>query len=40
LEDVARAMKGVEVESKEIWHDGDEDEVDDAGSVTTAPSVT
>ncbi|KAF2652470.1 hypothetical protein K491DRAFT_604813 [Lophiostoma macrostomum CBS 122681] len=38
LEDVARAMKGVEVESKEIWHDGDE--VDDAGSVTTAPSVT
>jgi hypothetical protein len=40
LEEVARAMKGVEVESKEIWHDGDEDEVDDAGSVTTAPSVT
>lgn len=37
LEDVARAMKGVEVESKEIWHDG---ESVDTASITTAPSVT
>lgn len=37
LEEVARAMKGVEVESKEIWHDGDSA---DTGSVTTAPSIT
>jgi len=37
LEEVARAMKGVEVESKEIWHDGDSAEM---GSVGTAPSVT
>ena len=38
LEDVARAMKGVEVESKEIWHDGDGEAVDEEGSVTTAHS--
>ncbi|KAF2872650.1 hypothetical protein BDV95DRAFT_628240 [Massariosphaeria phaeospora] len=37
LEDVARAMKGVEAESKEIWHDG---ESEDTASVATAPSVT
>ncbi|PSN68720.1 hypothetical protein BS50DRAFT_571927 [Corynespora cassiicola Philippines] len=37
LEDVARAMKGVEVESKEIWHDGESVET---ASVNTAPSVT
>jgi hypothetical protein len=37
LEEVARAMKGVEVESKEIWHDGDSA---DTGSIGTAPSVT
>ena len=36
LEEVARAMKTVEVESKEIWH---EDSAETA-SVTTAPSVT
>ncbi|KAF2635928.1 hypothetical protein P280DRAFT_167395 [Massarina eburnea CBS 473.64] len=36
LEEVARAMKGVESESKEIWGQ----ESADAGSVTTAPSVT
>ena len=38
LEEVAKAMKGVEVESQEIWHD--KESVDDAGSITTAPSVT
>jgi hypothetical protein len=38
LEEVARAMKGVELESKEIWHSGES--VDDTGSVTTASSVT
>ncbi|KAF2692099.1 hypothetical protein K458DRAFT_286781 [Lentithecium fluviatile CBS 122367] len=37
LEEVARAMKGVESESKEIWKDGDSA---DTASVTTAPSVT
>ncbi|KAF2704771.1 hypothetical protein K504DRAFT_472103 [Pleomassaria siparia CBS 279.74] len=37
LEEVARAMKGVEVESKEIWHDGDSA---DTASVTTAQSGT
>lgn len=37
LEDVARAMKGVEKESQEIWHDK---ESIDTASVTTAPSVT
>ncbi|CAI6338193.1 unnamed protein product [Periconia digitata] len=36
LEEVAKAMKGVESESKEIWRDG---ESGDAGSVTTAPSM-
>lgn len=34
LEEVAKAMKGVESESKEIWADGDSGE-----SVTTGPSV-
>lgn len=43
LEEVAKAMKGVETESKEIWNDGDN--VDETasintGSVTTAPSIT
>lgn len=38
LEDVAKAMKGVEVESQEIWRDGDS--VGETGSVTTAPSIT
>lgn len=38
LEEVARAMKGVEQESKEIWHDGES--ADDTGSLTTASSVT
>lgn len=37
LEEVARAMKGVESESKEIWRDGASV---DTESVTTAPSVT
>jgi hypothetical protein len=37
LEEVAKAMKGVEVESKEIWRDGDSG---DTGSLGTAPSVT
>jgi hypothetical protein len=37
LEEVAKAMKGVESESKEIWRDGDSG---DTVSVTTAPSVT
>ncbi|PVH94136.1 hypothetical protein DM02DRAFT_540078, partial [Periconia macrospinosa] len=37
LEEVAKAMKGVESESKEIWRDGDSG---DAGSTTTAPSLT
>jgi len=37
LEEVAKAMKGVESESKEIWRDGDSA---DTASVTTAPSVT
>jgi hypothetical protein len=37
LEEVAKAMKGVESESKEIWRDGDSG---DAASVTTAQSVT
>ncbi|KAF1960363.1 hypothetical protein CC80DRAFT_292325 [Byssothecium circinans] len=36
LEEVAKAMKGVESESKEIWGQ----ESGDAESVTTAPSVT
>lgn len=35
LEEVAKAMKGVESESKEIWGEGA-----DTASVTTAPSVT
>jgi hypothetical protein len=38
LEHVAKAMKGVELESQEIWHN--KDIGDDAASVTTAPSVT
>ncbi|KAH7125311.1 hypothetical protein B0J11DRAFT_461470 [Dendryphion nanum] len=37
LEDVARAMKGVEKESQEIWHDK---ESIDTASITTAQSVT
>ncbi|ORY12253.1 hypothetical protein BCR34DRAFT_483024, partial [Clohesyomyces aquaticus] len=37
LEEVANAMKGVEMESKEIWGDGDGG---DTASTTTAPSVT
>ncbi|KAF2266646.1 hypothetical protein CC78DRAFT_122216 [Lojkania enalia] len=37
LEEVAKAMKGVEMESKEIWHDG---ESVDTASITTAPSIT
>jgi hypothetical protein len=37
LEEVARAMKGVESESKEIWRDGDSV---DTASVLTTPSVT
>jgi hypothetical protein len=37
LEEVAKAMKGVESESKEIWRDGDSG---DAASVTTAQSGT
>ncbi|KAF2737356.1 hypothetical protein EJ04DRAFT_510463, partial [Polyplosphaeria fusca] len=36
LEEVAKAMKGVELESKELWHDG---ESVDTASLTTAPSV-
>ncbi|RII04717.1 hypothetical protein CUC08_Gglean010965 [Alternaria sp. MG1] len=39
LEEVAKAMRGVESESKEIWGHGSEESVDTA-SVTTAPSVT
>jgi hypothetical protein len=38
LEEVARAMKGVEMESQEIWHDGSSR--DDSGSVTSSTSVT
>jgi hypothetical protein len=37
LEEVAKAMKGVEIESKEIWREGLSV---DGESVTTAPSVT
>ncbi|KAF2117587.1 hypothetical protein BDV96DRAFT_489563 [Lophiotrema nucula] len=37
LEEVATAMKGVEMESKEIWHDGDSV---DTASITTAQSAT
>lgn len=37
LEEVAKAMKGVELESKEIWHDGES--ADGAESITTASSV-
>ncbi|KAF2184416.1 hypothetical protein K469DRAFT_739442 [Zopfia rhizophila CBS 207.26] len=37
LEQVATAMKGVEIESKEIWRDG---ESVDTASVSTAHSVT
>jgi hypothetical protein len=36
LEEVAKAMRGVESESKEIWGHGE----DSAASVTTAPSAT
>ncbi|KAF1839120.1 hypothetical protein BDW02DRAFT_514829 [Decorospora gaudefroyi] len=39
LEEVAKAMRGVESESKEIWGHGSEDSADTA-SVTTAQSVT
>jgi hypothetical protein len=39
LEEVAKAMHGVESESKEIWGHGD-DSGGDTASVTTAPSVT
>jgi hypothetical protein len=39
LEEVARAMKGVESESQEIWGHGDNASVDN-GSVRTAPSIT
>jgi hypothetical protein len=39
LEEVAKAMRGVESESKEIWGHGSEDSTDTA-SVTTAQSVT
>lgn len=38
LEEVARAMKGVEVESKEIWHSGES--VDEGGSETGTTSDT
>jgi hypothetical protein len=38
LEEVAKAMRGVESESKEIWGHGDDS--GDTGSITTAPSVT
>jgi hypothetical protein len=41
LEEVARAMKGVEKESQEIWRDdGASVDGDAVESVTTAPSVT
>ncbi|KAL6707165.1 hypothetical protein ACN47E_004712 [Coniothyrium glycines] len=39
LEDVAKAMRGVENESKEIWGHGS-DEAGENESLTTAPSVT
>ena len=39
LEEVARAMKGVESESQEIWGHGDNASVEN-GSVRTAPSIT
>jgi hypothetical protein len=39
LEEVAKAMRGVESESKEIWGRGDDSGADTA-SVGTAPSVT
>jgi hypothetical protein len=39
LEEVAKAMRSVESESKEIWGHGD-DSGADTGSVNTAPSVT
>jgi len=39
LEEVAKAMRGVESESKEIWGHGDDSGADTA-SVTTAQSVT
>jgi hypothetical protein len=39
LEEVAKAMRGVESESKEIWGHGD-DSGSDTASLTTAPSVT
>jgi hypothetical protein len=39
LEEVAKAMRGVESESKEIWGHGD-DSVADTASLNTVPSVT
>jgi hypothetical protein len=39
LEEVAKAMRGVESESKEIWGHGSDGDGDTA-SLTTAPSVT
>ncbi|EMD59990.1 hypothetical protein GGP41_009404 [Bipolaris sorokiniana] len=39
LEEVAKAMRGVESESKEIWGHGSEEGVD-SDSITTAQSVT
>ena len=39
LEEVAKAMRGVESESKEIWGHGDDSGADTA-SLNTAPSVT
>ena len=39
LEEVAKAMRGVESESKEIWGHGSDESVETV-SVTTAPSVT
>lgn len=38
LEEVAKAMKNVELESKEIWHDGES--VDDVELASSASSVT
>lgn len=39
LEEVAKAMKGVESESKEIWGHGD-DSGGETGSLATVPSIT
>ncbi|KAF2035511.1 hypothetical protein EK21DRAFT_84565 [Setomelanomma holmii] len=39
LEEVAKAMRGVESESKEIWGHGDDSGADTA-SLNTAPSIT